>query len=178
MQLPEDCARTRSPPPPLCSLSPLSLALCLAGFSPGQAQSKSGPVGTSYSTTSVTFCRKDWAWTSWAWTYTTAAVSSKRSTSMSGWVFKREERRWPSQHSGSHRVFLSDSCTLDCFATALEFNNNLQRHALSLARISSRKCTDGNTSSAKQIKCVSPQCLSSQNGYIPSCRVGCILYWL
>ena len=38
-------------------------------------------------------------------------------------------------------VFLS--CTLDCFATALEFNNNLQRHALSLARISSRKYTYG-----------------------------------
>ena len=30
------------------------------------------------------------------------------------------------QLGGSHHgVFLSNSCTLDCFATALEFNNNL-----------------------------------------------------
>lgn len=92
MQLPEDCTRTRSPPPPLRSLSPLSLALCLAGSSPGQAQSRSGPVGTSYSTTSVTFCRNDWAWTSWVWTCTTAAVSSKKSTSMSGWVCAKQRR--------------------------------------------------------------------------------------
>lgn len=38
---------------------------------------------------------------------------------------------------------LTNSCTRVCFATALEFNNNLQRHALSLARVSSRNCTDG-----------------------------------
>lgn len=92
MQFPGDCTRTRSPPPPLRSLSPLSLALCLAGFSPGRAQSRSGPVGTFYSTTSVTFCRSDWASISWAWTCTTAAVSSRISTSMFGWVFNREEK--------------------------------------------------------------------------------------
>lgn len=127
MQLPEDCCRTRSPPPPLRSLSPLSLALCLAGFSPGRAQSRSGPVGTSYSTTSVTFCRNDWAWTSWAWTCTTAAVSLRRSTSMSGWVWTKaaEDGCWLS----STPVFLSDSCTLGCFATAQEFDNSSQRHA-------------------------------------------------
>lgn len=47
-----------------------------------------------------------------------------------------------------HGVFLWDSCTLDCFATALEFNNNLSRHALSLARISTRKCTYGKHTSS------------------------------
>lgn len=61
------------------------------------------------------------------------------------WVSVDEEsREWllTSHHySNSHWVFLSDPCTLDCFATALEFNNNLQRHALSLARISSWNCT-------------------------------------
>lgn len=88
MQLPEDCFCACSPPPPLFSLSPLSLALCLAGFSPGLAQSRNGPVDTFCSTTSDTFCRNAWAWTSWAWTCTTAVVSSKKSTSMSGWVFK------------------------------------------------------------------------------------------
>lgn len=145
MQLLEDCTRTQSPPPPLRSLSPLPLALCLAGCSPFRAQSRSGPVGTSYSTTSVTFCKNVWAWTSFAWTCTMAAVSSRKSTWTSGWVLNTEEwRLLPTfkQHSSSRRVFLSDSCTLDCFATALRFNNNLQRHALRLVRISS-KCTSG-----------------------------------
>lgn len=148
MQLPEDCYRTRSPPPPLRSLSPLSLALCLAGFSPGRAQSRSGPVGTSYSTTSVTFCRNDWAWTSWAWTCTTAAVSSRKSTSMSGWVWTKiwDGGCWLSATAAvAIGCFCRDSCTLECFATALEFNNNLQRHAFGLARISSRNCTYANT---------------------------------
>lgn len=86
MQLPEDCVRTRSSPPPSLSLSLSSLALCLAGFSPFLARSRSGPVGTSYNTTSATFCKKDWAWISWAWTCTMAVDSSKKSTSMSGWV--------------------------------------------------------------------------------------------
>ena len=160
MQLPEDCTRTRSPPPPLRSLSPLSLALCLAGCFPGQAQSRSGPVGTSYSTTSVTFCRNAWAWTSWAWTCTTAAVSSKKSTSMSGWVCDREEREKVADNSAapcsSHGVFLTNSCTPDCFATALEFNNNLQRHAPSLARFLRGSALVGNTSSANPINRISP----------------------
>lgn len=56
------------------------------------------------------------------------------------WVSFVRKERWLST---SHRSSVFLSCSLDCFATALEFNNNLQRHALSLARISSRKCTYG-----------------------------------
>lgn len=90
MQLPEDSVRTRSSPLPSLSLSLSSLALCLAGSFPFQAQSRSGPVGTSYNTTSATFYKKDWAWISWAWTFTMAVDLSKKSTSMSGWVLLNE----------------------------------------------------------------------------------------
>lgn len=123
MQLSENCTRTCSPSPPLGSLFPLSLPPCLAGFSPGQARSRSGPVGTSYSTIWATFCWNVWAWTSWAWTCTTGAVSSRKSTSMSGWVFRRTRRvniaapQWPwcvfveLVHHGVFRNFASSTTT-------------------------------------------------------------------
>lgn len=165
MQFLEDCTRTSSPPPPLLSLSPVSLALCLAGYSPGQAQSRSGPVDTSCSTTSATSYKNDWVWTSWAWTYITAAVSSRKSTSMSGWVYKSDVTRLPTwANCSSHRVFLSNSCTHGCVATALEFNNNLQRHAPSVARISSRNWTSWETQQPTRL-IASPQYLNSLSRY-------------
>lgn len=131
MQLPEDCNRTRTSPPPLFSLSPLSLAPCLAGFSPGLAQSRNGPVGTSYSTTSVTSCRNDWAWTSWAWTCIMAAVSSRKSTLMSGWVYLKERKNVTQRGCQLHCTtviivcFCRTRAPLTVSQLQLEFNNNL-----------------------------------------------------
>lgn len=129
MQLPEDSVRTRSSPPPFLSLSPSSLALCLAGFSPFLAQSRSGPVGTSYSTTSATFFKSDWAWISWVWTFTMAVDSLKRSTSMSGWVLLPTCSNWSRGSPLRLRcvLFLLNSCNPGCFAIALEYDNNLER---------------------------------------------------
>lgn len=69
----------------------------------------------------------------------------------------------------SHGVFLSVSCTLDCFATALEFNNNLQRHVLLRARVSSSRKSATllrNTSPALHISyIISHQCQNTLNRY-------------
>ena len=76
----------------------------------------------------------------------------------------------------SHGVFLTNSCTPDCFATALEFNNNLQRHAPSLARFLRRSALVGNTSSANLINCISPWCINSLNKHMPPCHDGFTLH--